>query len=78
MEKKTRQVCLGAFFGFNLHLEVPKDLKDTTDEWFRQKFMDYLESERQMAVMNYRDDQFFKRLDRESCVWKAIKKLLKK
>jgi hypothetical protein len=57
MSKKTRQVFIGTFYGYNLNIEVPAEQKELPNKWFIQQFQDWKISERKNAVDEYLFEQ---------------------
>ena len=82
---KARQVFVGSFYGYNLNIEVPKEMKDLPDHWFVEKFEEYRVSERRSAIEQYKDELFMKQLEakrkleesKESFFFKLYQKIMK-
>lgn len=69
---KTKNIHLGFFFGYSFTMNIPlKEYnKIALDEQFWQnKFQEYLESERKIAVERYRQDLFLEELKNYKPKW---------
>ena len=69
---KKRNIYVGAFYGMNLNIEVPKELQDVPDEWFKERFTDWLRAQREYAVQSYKDELFFKEAENKKSWFKRL------
>jgi hypothetical protein len=79
MKKKTKinnnkYVYIGTFFGFNLKVEIPEELKDIPEDWFKDKFSEWRIQERKNAIEEYKSELFLQDLKVRSRLMGFFKK----
>jgi hypothetical protein len=68
--KKNKDVFVGTFFGYNLKIEIPEELKDISEDWFKNKFSEWRIQERKNAVEEYKAELFLQDLKVRSRIFK--------